>query len=63
MRTEGGANHVMSAYSSPEAVARYVDVSPRFVPGFADLHRMTGILLAERVPADAKVELFAFTNK
>ena len=28
---------------------------PRFVPGFADLHRMTRILLAERAAPDAQV--------
>ena len=38
----------VAAFSDPEAVARYADGPPRFVPGFADLHRMTRILLAER---------------
>jgi len=37
-------------FSDPEAVARYLDGPPRFLPGLAGLHRMTGILLAERVP-------------
>ena len=38
----------VAAFSDPEAVARYADGPPRFVPGFADLHRMTRILLAEQ---------------
>jgi len=45
----------MAAFSDPEAVARYADGPPRFVPGFADLHRMTTILLAEHVAPDAQV--------
>ena len=55
MSTEDGAKHFLSAFSDPQAVARYTDGPPRFVPGFADLHRMTGILLAERAPHDARV--------
>lgn len=42
-------------FSDPDAVAKYAEGPPRFVPGFADLHRMTAILLAERAPADARV--------
>ena len=34
---------------------RYAEGPPRFVPGFADLHRMTRILLAERAAPDAHV--------
>jgi tRNA (cmo5U34)-methyltransferase len=45
----------VAAFSDPEAAARYADGPPRFVPGFEALHRMTGILLAEHVPADARV--------
>ncbi|UJW84490.1 methyltransferase [Devosia sp. SL43] len=33
----------------------YADGPPRQVPGFADLHRMVSMLLAERVPADGGV--------
>lgn len=44
-----------SAFSDADAVARYAEGPPRLVPGFADLQRMAGILLAERAPADAKV--------
>jgi tRNA (cmo5U34)-methyltransferase len=46
---------MLSHFSDPQAVARYAEGPPRFVPGFADLHRMTAILLAERAPRDARV--------
>src|SRR3954469_6571815 len=55
MSTADGATDFLRAFSDPEAVARYLDGPRRFVPGLADLHRMTGILLAERAPADARV--------
>jgi tRNA (cmo5U34)-methyltransferase len=45
----------VAAFSDPAAVARYAEGPPRFVPGFTDLHRMTGILLAERAAPDARV--------
>jgi tRNA (cmo5U34)-methyltransferase len=46
---------MLAHFSDPNAVARYAEGPVRFVPGFADLHRMTTILLAERAPADARV--------
>lgn len=45
----------MDAFSDPQAVARYAENPPRMVPGYADLQRMAGLLLAERVPDDAQV--------
>lgn len=42
-------------FSDPGHVARYRDGPARQVPGFADLHRMTELLLAERVPDDGRV--------
>jgi tRNA (cmo5U34)-methyltransferase len=45
----------MHHFSDPDAVARYRDGPPRQVPGFADLHRMTELLLAERTPEDGSV--------
>lgn len=45
----------MDAFSNPQAVARYAEGPPRLVPGFADLHRMVALLLAERAPDDARV--------
>jgi len=55
MSTEDGSQHFLHAFSDPEIVAHYSDGPRRFVPGLADLHRMTGLLLAERAPADAQV--------
>jgi tRNA (cmo5U34)-methyltransferase len=46
---------LMAPFSDPQAVARYAEGPPRFVPGFADLHRMTTILLGERAPQEARV--------
>lgn len=43
-----------SAFSG-HAVHAYADGPPRQVPGFFGLHRMTTMLLAERVPADGRV--------
>ena len=48
-------NDLLAPFSDPQAVVRYVEGPPRFVPGFSDLHRMTAILLAERAPQDARV--------
>lgn len=45
----------MSAFSDPQAVARYAENPPRMVPGFADMQRMAMLLLAERAPSDAEV--------
>lgn len=45
----------MSHFSDPEAVARYAERPVRLVPGFLDLQRMAGILLAERVGSDGRV--------
>lgn len=45
----------MDAFSDPQAVARYAENPPRMVPGYADLQRMAGLLLAERAPDDAQV--------
>lgn len=42
-------------FSDPVAVTRYAEGPPRFVPGYADLHRMTRILLAERAAPDARI--------
>jgi tRNA (cmo5U34)-methyltransferase len=45
----------MDPFSDPQAVAHYAANPPRLVPGFADLQRMVGLLLAERAPDDARV--------
>lgn len=45
----------MNGFDDPAAVANYPDNPPRLVPGFADLHRMTRLLLAETAPEDARL--------
>lgn len=45
----------MTPFSDPDAVARYAEGPVRQVPGFHGLQRMTGLLLAERVPEDGHV--------
>ncbi len=55
MKDEARKDMFRQAFSDPAAVARYTDGPRRFVPGLADLHRMTGVLLAERAPSDANV--------
>lgn len=42
-------------FSDPRAVARYAEGPPRNVPGYYAMQRMTTILLAERVPENARV--------
>jgi tRNA (cmo5U34)-methyltransferase len=44
-----------SPFSDPESVSRYAEGPVRQVPGFRDLQKMTGILLAERIEDDAHV--------
>ncbi|WP_129791310.1 class I SAM-dependent methyltransferase [Sphingosinicella sp. CPCC 101087] len=55
MPAEIGPQYFLDTFSDPEAVSRYAEGPRRFVPGFEAIHRMTGILLAERAPRDAKV--------
>ncbi|MFC6225020.1 class I SAM-dependent methyltransferase [Hymenobacter artigasi] len=45
----------MLPFSDPQAVAGYAARPARIVPGFADLHRMSALLLAERTPAAGRV--------
>lgn len=42
-------------FTDPQAVASYADGPRRNVPGWADMLRMADILVAERVPAGARV--------
>lgn len=46
---------VLASFNDPDHARRYGDGPRRFMPGFADMHRMTAILLAERAPDDARV--------
>ena len=42
-------------FSDPQAVAHYAEGAMRNVPGYQAMQRMTTVLLAERVPHDARV--------
>ncbi|CUX65378.1 Methyltransferase type 11 [Agrobacterium tumefaciens str. Kerr 14] len=44
-----------SPFANPAATASYLEDTPRRVPGLADLHRMTMLLLAETAPEAAHV--------
>jgi tRNA (cmo5U34)-methyltransferase len=46
---------LLASFNDPDHARRYGEGPQRFVPGFADLHRMTAILLAERAPDNARV--------
>ena len=48
-------NDMLAHFNDPKAVAQYTEGPLRFVPGYAELHRMTAILLGERAPANADV--------
>lgn len=39
-------------------VARYAEDAPRKVPGYADIHRMTMLLLVERAPQNADILVY-----
>jgi len=45
--------HKPSPFANPSAIASYVEDAPRKVPGLADLHRMTMLLLAQQAPGAA----------
>jgi tRNA (cmo5U34)-methyltransferase len=45
----------MTAFSDLGAVSSYAEKTLRVVPGLRDLHKMVGVLLAERAPADARI--------
>lgn len=45
----------MNPFSEPTMVSAYAEKTARLVPGLRDLHRMAGVLLAERAPADARI--------
>ena len=45
----------MSSFSDPAQVASYAERVARHVPGLHDLHRMVGLLLAERAPVDSEI--------
>jgi tRNA (cmo5U34)-methyltransferase len=45
----------MTGFSDPVTVSSYAEKAVRNVPGLRDLHKMVGVLLAERAPADARI--------
>ena len=45
----------MSSFSNPDVISGYAARTEQLVPGLHHLHRMTGLLLAERAPVDARV--------
>lgn len=45
----------MSNFSDPDQVAAYAERVARHVPGLRDFHRMVGLLLAEKIPADGRL--------
>lgn len=57
MTTDGAARDepFLKNFSDPQAVGCYAEGSLRFVPGLDLLRQMTGLLLAERAPTDARV--------
>ncbi|MCR5876248.1 hypothetical protein LRS10_20115 [Phenylobacterium sp. J426] len=55
IEADQGAQHFLNTFTDPAAVARYLEGPRRFTPGLDALHRMTGLLLAEHAPEDARV--------
>ncbi len=45
----------MSPFADPAIIGRYVEETPRKVPGLVDLHRMAMLLLAEHAPDAADI--------
>lgn len=50
-----GADALLKNFENPAATARYLEGPRRYVPGLDSLLRMTGLLLAERAPDDARI--------
>jgi tRNA (cmo5U34)-methyltransferase len=46
---------IQDMFSDPQAVARYTEGPPRFVPGYNAMLSMSAILLAERAREDARI--------
>ncbi|MDQ8731243.1 class I SAM-dependent methyltransferase [Bradyrhizobium daqingense] len=47
--------NIQDMFSDPQAVARYTEGPPRFVPGYNAMLSMAAILLAERARNDARI--------
>lgn len=48
-------NPLVDMFEERERAANYADAPPKFVPGFADVHRMVTLLLEERVSEHASI--------
>jgi tRNA (cmo5U34)-methyltransferase len=48
-------NRLMPPPVDTQAVARFTEGPPRFIPGYEGMQRMATLLLAERAPEDARV--------
>jgi len=46
---------LLKPFTDPNLVGSYADTAPRKVPGLMDFYRMTMLLIAERVPAEANI--------
>ncbi len=46
---------LLSHFSDPDAIAKYAEGPPRFMPGYESVQRMTSVLLAEQTPTNAHV--------
>jgi tRNA (cmo5U34)-methyltransferase len=55
MKKSADDNPWAAMFADPDAVARYVEGPPRFMPGYHDVQRMAGVLLAEHVPSAGHV--------
>lgn len=55
MNTDPAIRALLAPFQDPAVVAQYTEGPPRFVPGFADLHKMTSILLGESTPENGHV--------
>ncbi|RYG15551.1 MAG: class I SAM-dependent methyltransferase, partial [Chitinophagaceae bacterium] len=45
----------MSSFSDTKAISGYAENAIRRVPGLRDVHRMSALLMAERVPSGGRV--------
>lgn len=52
---DASPNPFIEMFNNPEQAATYADGPAKFVPGFADVHRMATVLLGERVSEQATV--------
>lgn len=55
MHDDGPMRAMLASFNDPATARRYGDGPRRYMPGMDDMHRMTSILLAERVPRAGRV--------